>query len=87
MIYLTIFFLQLVCSKHFLIETWDTYKPHRGTKNRALHYRGKYDQGMTWENMDNYHGKYYFLGNPRAANDYELASTYWMDMLWQRQSV
>ena len=56
MIYLSIFFLQLVCSKHFLVETWDTNKPHRETKNRALKYRGKYDQGITREKIENFVG-------------------------------
>ena len=36
-----------------------TNKPPRGTKDRALNYRGKYD----------------FLGSPRAADDYQIEPT------------
>ena len=55
---LAIYFLQLVCSKHFLVETGDedTKETHRETKDMAL----------------NYHGKYDFLGGPRAADDYTM---------------
>ena len=56
MILVTIFFLQLVCSKHFLIETGDTNEAHRGTKERTL----------------NYHRRYDFLGSQRAGDDYSV---------------
>ena len=56
MIYLTIFFLQLVCSKHFLIETGILNKPHRETKDRGLNYHEKYDQGIKKEKMQNFAG-------------------------------
>ena len=55
---LAIYFLQLVCSKHFLVETedGDTKEAHRETKDMALNYRGKYD----------------FLGIQGAADDYTM---------------
>ena len=52
MIYLNIFFLQLVCSKHFLIETGDTNKAHRETKDRDLNTHEKYGDGMAQKKME-----------------------------------
>ena len=55
---LAIYFLQLVCSKHFLVETGDgdTKEVHIETKDMALNYRAKYD----------------FLGSQGAADDYTM---------------
>ena len=67
-IYLTIFFLQLVCSKHFLIDTGDTNKAHRRTKDRSLNKPGKYDQGIIQEKMENYMGNIVF--NEQLAQEF-----------------
>merc|ERR1719153_820040 len=52
MIYLAICFLQLVCSKHFLIETEDTNEDYR--KTRGLKYHGGGYHGLRLEHGIDY---------------------------------
>merc|ERR1719153_2120798 len=54
MIYLAICFLQLVCSKHFLIETEDTNEDYRETKDWGLNIQGGGYNGLRLEHGFDY---------------------------------
>merc|ERR1719184_225747 len=57
MIYLAICFLQLVCSKHFLIQTEDTNEDSRETNDLGLNYdRGGSNDQWRWRDRDIEHG-------------------------------